>query len=99
MKDRKPVLRSCVVTKEKLEKKDLIRVVRTSEGEVLVDETGKLSGRGAYLKKDIEVLNTAKKNKILEKVLEVSINDEVYDELEKIINRREKKIIKVLKDK
>ena len=99
MKDRKPVLRSCVVTKEKLEKKDLIRVVRTSEGEVLVDETGKLSGRGAYLKKDIEVLNTAKKNKILEKVLEVSISDEVYNELEEIINRREKKIIKVLKDK
>ena len=98
MKDRKPVLRSCVVTKEKLEKKDLIRVVRTSEGEVLVDETGKLSGRGAYLKKDIEVLNTAKKNKILEKVLEVSISDEVYNELEKIINRREKKIIKVLKN-
>ena len=99
MKDRKPVLRSCVVTREKVEKKDLIRVVRTSEGEVLVDETGKLSGRGAYLKKDIEVLNTAKKNKILEKVLEVSISDDVYDELEKIINKREKKIIKVLKDK
>ena len=99
MKDRKPVLRSCVVTKEKLEKKDLIRVVRTSEGEVLVDETGKLSGRGAYLKKDIEVLNTAKKNKILEKVLEVSISDEVYNELEEIINTRPKKVIKVLKDK
>ena len=98
MKDRKPILRSCVVTKEKLEKKDLIRVVRTSEGEVLVDETGKLSGRGAYLKKDIEVLNTAKKNKTLEKALEVSISDEVYNELEEIINRREKKIIKVLKD-
>ena len=95
MKDRKPILRSCVVTKEKLEKKDLIRVVRTSEGEVLVDETGKLSGRGAYLKKDIEVLNTAKKNKTLEKALEVSISDEVYNELEEIINRREKKIIKI----
>ena len=99
MKDRKPVLRSCVVTREKVEKKDLIRVVRTSEGEVLVDETGKLSGRGAYLKKNIEVLNTAKKNKILENVIEVSISDEVYNELEEIINRREKKIIKVLKDK
>ncbi len=99
MKDRKPVLRSCAVTREKLEKKDLIRVVRTSEGEVFVDETGKLSGRGAYIKKDIEVLNTAKKNKALEKALEVSISDEVYDELEKIINKREKKIIKVLKDK
>ena len=99
MKDRKPVLRSCAVTREKLEKKDLIRVVRTSEGEVFVDETGKLSGRGAYIKKDIEVLNTAKKNKALEKALEVSISDDVYDELEKIINKREKKIIKVLKDK
>ena len=99
MKDRKPVLRSCAVTREKLEKKDLIRVVRTSEGEVFVDETGKLSGRGAYIKKDIEVLNTAKKNKALEKALEVSISDEVYDELEKIIDKREKKIIKVLKDK
>ena len=99
MKEKRVVLRTCVVTKEQLEKKDLIRVVRTSEGEVLVDETGKLSGRGAYLKKDIEVLNTAKKNKILEKVLEVSISDEVYNELEEIINTRPKKVIKVLKDK
>ena len=98
MKDRKPVLRSCVVTKEKVEKKDLIRVVRTSEGEVLVDETGKLSGRGAYIKKDIEVLEKAKKTKILDKVLEVPVKEEVYTELEEIINRRPNKVIKVLKN-
>ena len=98
MKDRKPVLRSCVVTKEKVEKKDLIRVVRTSEGEVLVDETGKLSGRGAYIKKDMEVLEKAKKTKILDKVLEVPVNEEIYTELEGIINRRPSKVIKVLKN-
>lgn len=98
MKDRKPVLRSCVVTKEKVEKKDLIRVVRTSEGEVLVDETGKLSGRGAYIKKDMEVLEKAKKTKILDKVLEVPVKEEVYTELEEIINRRPSKVIKVLKN-
>ena len=97
MKDRKPVLRSCVVTKEKVEKKDLIRVVRTSEGEVLVDETGKLSGRGAYIKKDMEVLEKAKKTKILDKVLEVPVKEEVYSELEKVINKRPSKVIKVLK--
>jgi predicted RNA-binding protein YlxR (DUF448 family) len=99
MKQRKIPLRTCVITKESLPKNELLRVVRTPEGDVKVDETGKLNGRGAYIKKDIEVLNTAKKNKALEKALEVSINDEVYDELEKIINKREKKIIKVLKDK
>ena len=87
MKDRKPVLRSCVVTKEKVEKKDLIRVVRTSEGEVLVDETGKLSGRGAYIKKDIEVLEKAKKTGLLAKRLECTISDEVYEEIRKIIEK------------
>ena len=81
MKDRKPVLRSCVVTREKVEKKDLIRVVRTSEGEVLVDETGKLSGRGAYLKKDAAVIKKAKASKLLDKVLEVEVPEGLYDEL------------------
>lgn len=99
MKDRKPILRSCTVTKEKLEKKDLIRVVRDKDGNVSVDETGKLSGRGAYIKKDIEVLNIAKKNKVLEKVLEVPISEEIYNELEEVINKRPRKVIKVLINK
>ena len=58
--------RTCVVTKEKLPKKELIRIVRNKDGEVFVDETGKLSGRGAYLKKDKDVILLAKKNKALE---------------------------------
>ena len=51
MKNKKIPLRTCVVTKEKLEKKDLIRVVKNNENEVFVDLTGKANGRGAYIKK------------------------------------------------
>lgn len=80
-------LRTCVVTREKLEKKDLIRVVRTPEGNVLIDETGKLNGRGAYLKKDIDVIKKAEKNKILNKHLEVEVKSEVFEELKKIIEK------------
>ena len=86
MKVKKVPMRTCVVTHEKCEKKDLFRVVRTPLGEVVYDSTGKLNGKGAYLKKSIEVINKAKKTKILEKALGVSISDEVYDNLERIIN-------------
>lgn len=83
---KKVSLRTCVVSHEKCEKKDLLRVVRTPLGEVVYDSTGKLNGKGAYLKKSLEVINKAKKTKILEKALGVSISDEVYDNLERIIN-------------
>ena len=83
---KKVPLRTCVVSHEKCEKKDLLRVVRTPLGEVVYDSTGKLNGKGAYLKKSIEVINKAKKTKILEKALGVSISDEIYDNLERIIN-------------
>lgn len=79
MKTKKIPMRTCVVTKEKCEKKDLLRIVRTPEGDAIVDITGKANGRGAYLKKDIEVINKAEKTKILERVLEVSIPSEIYE--------------------
>ena len=85
MRNKKIPLRTCVVTKEKLEKKDLIRVVKNNENEVFVDLTGKANGRGAYIKKDIDVLNKARKSKILDKHLETTIDDSVYEKLEKII--------------
>lgn len=78
-------MRSCVVTKEKLPKKELIRVVRTPEGKVVIDETGKVNGRGAYLKKDAEVFEKAKKTKVLNRHLEIEIEDSVFDELNKLI--------------
>ena len=74
-------MRTCVVTGEKLEKKELIRVVRTPEGTVIVDETGKANGRGAYLKKDIETFEKAEKSKILNKRLEVEVPSSIYEEL------------------
>jgi len=73
--------RTCVITKEKILKKDLIRVVRDKEGNVSVDLTGKANGRGAYLKKDAEVINKARQTKALEKILEVTIPDIIYEEL------------------
>lgn len=74
-------MRSCVITHEKLDKKELFRVVRDKEGKVFVDDTHKANGRGAYLKKDLNVIEKARKSKALEKHLEVSINDSVYEEL------------------
>ena len=79
-------MRSCVVSHEKCEKKDLLRIVRTPEKEVIIDETGKANGRGAYLKKDKEVILKAKTTKALEKVLEVVVPDSLYEEMLEKIN-------------
>lgn len=77
--------RTCVITKEKFAKKDLLRVVRDKEGNVSVDLTGKANGRGAYLKKDADVIEKAKKTKALNRILEVEIPDNIYDEMLNII--------------
>lgn len=81
MKQKKIPMRSCIVTKEKLPKKELIRIVRTPDGNVIIDESGKANGRGAYLKKDLEVITKARKSKILNRVLEVEVPDALFDEL------------------
>ena len=73
-------MRTCVVTKEKLPKMELIRIV-VNEGNIIVDETGKVNGHGCYLKKDENVVLTAKNKKILDKVLETTIPDHIYDEI------------------
>ena len=85
MKTRKIPLRSCVVTGEKLDKRELLRIVKSKDGEVKVDLTGKMNGRGAYIKRDVKVLEEAIKKKSLERKLECSISDEVYDEIRKIL--------------
>ena len=73
--------RTCIITKEKLPKQELVRVVRTPEGTVEVDLTGKLNGRGAYLKKDAEVFAKAKKTKTLDRALETTVPDSLYESL------------------
>ena len=85
MKMKKIPMRTCVITKEKLEKKDLIRVVRTPEKNVVVDSTGKLNGKGAYLKKDLDVILKAKNSKALDRILEVPVPDNIYEELKTMI--------------
>ena len=81
MKEKKQILRTCVVSKEVCEKKDLFRIVRTPEQTVVIDTKGKVNGRGAYLKKDKELVLKAKKVKILDKKLEIEVPEEIYDEL------------------
>lgn len=85
MKTRKIPMRMCAVTRERFPKQELLRVIVTKEGLVEVDPTGKKNGHGAYIKKDLEVLEKAKKTKALERALETKLNDEIYEEIERII--------------
>lgn len=78
-------MRKCVVSNERLTKKELLRIVKTPEGEIKVDISGKINGRGAYIKKDINVLNLAIKNKALERALETKIDDDIYENIKQII--------------
>lgn len=71
-------LRTCCVSKEQCPKKDLFRVVRTPEGEVVVDLKGKANGRGAYLKKDQNIILKASKTKVLERQLECEVKEDIY---------------------
>ena len=81
MKAKKIPMRTCVVSHEKCAKQDLIRIVRTPENNIIIDEIGKQNGHGAYLKKNLEVIKKARQSKILEKYLEIAIPEEIYDEL------------------
>ena len=86
---RKIPLRKCLATNEQLPKKELIRVVRNKEGQVFVDATGKMNGRGAYLKRSLEAIEIAKKKKVLHSAYEYRIGtwkaflDEIFEELKK----------------
>ena len=85
MKVKKIPMRTCVVTHEKLPKQELIRVVRKRDKEVIIDLNGKANGRGAYLKKDVEVFEKAKKNKVLNKQLEIEVPDEIFEQLKELV--------------
>ncbi len=86
-KKRKPSLRKCVVTKEMFPKETLIRIVRTKDGEVFVDPTGKKNGRGAYISKSKAVIEQAKKTDVLATHLQADIDPSVYEQLDELIER------------
>ena len=77
--------RMCLVTREKTDKNKLLRIVKDNLGNVSVDVTGKKNGKGAYITKDLEVLETAKKKKVLEKVFEIEDLTSVYEEIYNLI--------------
>lgn len=85
MKVKKIPMRMCSVTRERFPKVELLRVVRTPENEVKIDLTGKLNGHGAYIKKDLTVLEKAIKSKALSRALEIEIPTSIYEEIESII--------------
>ncbi|MBM6618404.1 RNase P modulator RnpM [Bacillus suaedaesalsae] len=87
MSNRKIPLRKCVASQEMKPKKELIRIVRSKEGEVSVDLTGKKSGRGAYLSKDKEVILQAKKKNSLANHLNAQVNESLYDELISLVEK------------
>ncbi len=76
-------LRQCVGCGEMKGKKEMMRVLKTAEGEICLDVTGKKNGRGAYVCKSLGCLQAARKNKGLERSFKISIPQEVYEELEK----------------
>ena len=89
MKKRKEPMRQCAGCREKKTKNEMIRVVRTPNGEIALDKTGKLSGRGAYICPKADCFNKARKARSLERSLSCQIPEEVYDSLEGEMTRGE----------
>ncbi len=90
IKTRKIPIRMCVGCRERFNKKELVRIVRTKDGEVLLDKTGKLSGRGAYICTDNKsCMNKAMKTKVLEKNLDIIISKKIYDKLKEELSYNE----------
>ncbi|MFD0869148.1 MULTISPECIES: RNase P modulator RnpM [Paenibacillus] len=82
MRQRKVPLRKCVACQQMMAKKELIRVVKTPDDEILIDLTGKKSGRGAYLCGKLSCFKLAKKSRALDRALKHSVGDQIYDQLE-----------------
>ena len=87
-KVKKIPIRKCSGCGEHFPKNDLVRVLRTPEGEVILDLTGKCSGRGAYICKRLDCLKKARKTKRIETALACSVSDEVYDRMEELLGAK-----------
>ena len=90
MKPKKIPTRQCLGCNEHKPKKELLRVVRTPDGEITLDFTGKKSGRGAYICYDVKCLKKARKSKRIDKSLEVSVSEEIYDKMERELEKYER---------
>ena len=88
-KVRKIPMRQCMGCNEHKPKQELLRVVRSPEGEISLDFTGKKNGRGAYLCRDVKCLRRARKSRRIDRVLETEIPEEVYDRMEREMEAHE----------
>lgn len=79
MAEKKVPMRKCISCGEMIGKKGAVRVVRTPSGEIVLDKTGKMNGRGAYLCKDLNCISAAKKGKKLERSFKQEIPEDIYD--------------------
>lgn len=82
MRKRRVPLRQCVGCQEQKEKKSLVRVVRTPEHDIVFDPTGKKSGRGAYICRDVSCLEKARKKKAFNRAFKLNVPDDIYEHLE-----------------
>lgn len=85
---KKKPTRKCLATNEIFNKEDLFRVVKSPSGDVSLDMTGKSNGRGAYISKSIEAIEKARKSKCLDRALEVSVPNEIYDRMILFLNMK-----------
>lgn len=90
VKQKKIPMRQCLGCNEHKPKKEMLRVLRTPEGEVLLDFTGKKSGRGAYICYDAKCLKKARKSKRIDNNLGVNITDDIYDRMESELEEYER---------
>lgn len=85
MQQKKVPMRKCIGCNESKQKKELVRIVRSPEGEISLDMTGKKSGRGAYICPNADCLNKARKSKRIDRILEIQVPESVYDEAERTL--------------
>lgn len=77
----KEIYRTCIVSRELIKVKDLLRVVRTPSGVIVIEKDKHIEGRGAYISKNIDYINIARKKKMLNKALRTNVPEEIYDQL------------------
>ena len=90
MKNKKVPMRQCVGCRELRNKKDLMRILKTPDNNVIFDDAGRMNGRGAYICPSVECLKKARRTKAIERSLDISIPDEVYDAIERQMSELDK---------
>ena len=88
MQQKKIPMRKCVGCNESKSKKELVRIVRSPEGDISLDTTGKKSGRGAYICPSADCLKKAVKSKRIDKILEVTVPVSIYEEAERLLTEQ-----------